>query len=189
MQSKSNKIILGSQSPRRLEILSDAGFDVKVIKPEIEERYPFNLEHSKVAEYISKLKIYDVYSFLGEDDDFILCADTVVIFEKKLLGKPKNKEQAFKFLKAMNGKEHEVITGVSMRKKKKQISFSELTKVKFKELSEDEIRHYIDEFETLDKAAAYNIQEYIGVESIQGDFYNVMGLPIKQVLQEIKQWK
>jgi septum formation protein len=160
-----------------------------VVKPAVEERYPFNLEHPKVAEYISKLKIYDIYSYLGEDEDFIMCADTVVIFDNKLIGKPKNPEHAFKLLKAMNGKEHEVVTGVSIRKQKKQISFSEHAKVKFKGLDDDQIKHYIEKFNPMDKAGAYGIQEYIGVDSIEGEFYNVMGLPLKRVLHEIKHWK
>lgn len=183
---KSNKIILGSQSPRRFEILSDAGFDVKVIKPTIEERFPFDMELYSIPEYISKLKIYDIYSYLGEDNDVIVCADTMVIFEKKLLGKPKNADHAFKILKTLNGKTHDVVTGVSMRKNKKQISFSEQTKVRFKELTDDEIRNYIVKFEPYDKAGSYNIQEYIGVDYIVGEFQNVMGLPIKRVIQEMK---
>ncbi len=186
---KSNKIILGSQSPRRFEILADAGFDIKVIKPTVEERYPFDLDYYKVPEYISKLKIFDIYSYLGEDDDFIICADTMVIFEKRLVGKPKNADHAFKILKTMNGKPHDVVTGVSMRKNKKQISFSEITKVRFKELSDEEIKMYIDKFQPYDKAGAYNIQEYIGVDYIVGEYQNVMGLPIKRVLQEMKAWK
>ena len=188
MQAKSNKIILGSQSPRRLEILSDAGFEVQVVKPEIEERYPYDLNYYKVAEYISKLKMFDIYSYLGEDNDLIICADTVVIFENKLIGKPKNLDQAFRILKAMNGKPHEVITGVSMRRNKKQLSFSEQAKVKFKTLKDDDIRHYVDHFKPLDKAGSYNIQEYVGVDSIEGEFHNVMGLPLKRVLLEIKNW-
>lgn len=186
---KSSKIILGSQSPRRLEILSDAGFEIEVVKPKIEERFPYEMDYYKVPEYISKLKIFDVYSYLGEDNDFIICADTVVIFEKKIIGKPKNIEQAFKFLKAMNGKKHDVVTGVSIRKNKKQISFSEESKVFFKELTDDEIRNYVEKFQPLDKAGAYNVQEYIGVEKVIGEFFNVMGLPLKRVQQEIKSWK
>jgi septum formation protein len=186
---KPTKVILGSQSPRRLEILSDAGFVVEVVKPTVAENFPFDLDFYKVPEYLSKLKMHDVYSYVGEDNDYIICADTVVIFDNKLVGKPKNKEKAFKYLKAMNGKIHDVVTGVSMRKNKKQISFSEKSKVFFKELSDEQIWHYIEKFETLDKAGAYNIQEYIGVEKIDGEFYNVMGLPLKRVLQEIKGWK
>ena len=183
------KIILGSQSPRRLEILSDAGFEVEVIKPMVEERFPFDMNYYKVAEYLSKLKIFDIYSYLGQDDDFILCADTVVILDNKIIGKPKNLDQAVKFLKLMNGKAHDVVTGVSIRKNKKQISFSEQAKVHFKNLSEEQIKSYVNEFQPLDKAGAYNVQEFIGVEKIEGEFFNVMGLPLKRVQLEIKNWK
>ncbi|MFN8283822.1 MAG: Maf family protein [Chitinophagales bacterium] len=187
--SKTTKIILGSQSPRRFEILADAGFDIEVVRPNVEERFPFDLSHSKVPEYLSKLKMHDVYSYVGDDKDFIICADTIVIFEKKMIGKPKNLEAAFKCLKAMNGKTHEVITGVSIRKNKKQISFSEHAVVHFKELTDEEIRNYVTHFSPLDKAGAYNIQEYLGVDKLEGEFQNVMGLPIKRVLKEIKNWK
>jgi septum formation protein len=186
---KPNKIILGSQSPRRLEILSDAGYDVEIVKPKVAESFPYNMDYYNVPEYLSKLKMHDVFSYVGEDEQFIICADTVVIFEKKLIGKPKNTDQAFKYLKTMNGKVHDVVTGVSLRRNKKQISFSEHSKVYFKELSDEEIWHYVQKFETLDKAGAYNIQEYIGVEKIEGEFFNVMGLPLKRVQQEIKGWK
>lgn len=119
--NKPTKIILGSQSPRRYEILADAGFEIEVIKPKVEERFPFDLAlfYSKVPEYLSKLKMHDIYSFVGEDSDYIICANTVVLFEKKLVGKPKNLDIAFKTLKAMNGKAHEVITGVSIRKNRR----------------------------------------------------------------------
>lgn len=187
--TKSKKIILGSQSPRRLEILADAGFDVQVVRPTIAERFPIEMNLFKVPEYLSKLKLFDVYSYLGEDNDFVICADTIVILDKKMVGKPKNAEQAFKYLKAMNGKVHDVVTGVSMRKNKVQISFTEQAKVYFKELSDDAIREYIEEYNTLDKAGAYNIQEYIGVERFEGEFYTIMGLPLKRVLSEIKKWK
>ena len=186
---KSNKIILGSQSPRRFEILADAGFDIKVVKPTIEERYPFDLDYYKVPEYISKLKIFDIYSYLGEDDDVIICADTMVIFDNKLVGKPKNADHAFRILKAMNGKPHDVVTGVSMRRNKKQISFSEQTKVRFKELTDDEIKNYIDKFVPYYNTDSYYIQEYIGVDYIVGEYQNVMGLPIKRVLLEMKSLK
>jgi septum formation protein len=186
---QSKKIILGSQSPRRFEILADAGFEVKVIKPTIAEQYPMNMNYYNVPEDISKLKIFDIYSYLGEDNDLIICADTMVIFENKLVGKPRNADHAFKILKTMNGKLHDVVTGVSMRKDKKQISFSEQARVQFKELTDNEIKHYIDKYEPYDKAGSYNIQEYIGVDHIIGEFQNVMGLPIQRVLQEIKGWK
>jgi septum formation protein len=184
----SGRIILGSQSPRRLEILTDAGFDVEVIKPKVDERFPYDMNYYKVPEYLSKLKLFDVYSYLGEDDDFILCADTIVILDNKMIGKPKNTDQAFKFLKAMNGRVHDVVTGVSIRKQKKQISFSEQAKVHFKALQDDQIMHYIETFQPFDKAGSYNVQEFIGVDRVEGEFYNVMGLPLKRVVDEIKKW-
>jgi septum formation protein len=184
----SARIILGSQSPRRLEILTDAGFDVEVIKPKVDERFPYDMNYYKVPEYLSKLKLFDVYSYLGEDDDFILCADTIVILDNKMIGKPKNTDQAFKFLKAMNGRIHDVVTGVSIRKQKKQISFSEQAKVHFKTLQDDQIMHYIETFQPFDKAGSYNVQEFIGVDRVEGEFYNVMGLPLKRVVDEIKKW-
>lgn len=187
--NKPTKIILGSQSPRRFEILADAGFEIEVVRPKVVERFPYDLSYAKVPEYLSKLKMHDVYSYVGDDKDFIICADTVVIFENKLIGKPKNLDVAFKSLKAMNGKTHEVITGVSIRKNKKQISFSQHTWVEFKELTDEEIKSYVHKFSPLDKAGAYNIQEYIGVDNIKGEFFNVMGLPIQRVLKEIKNWK
>ena len=110
-------------------------------------------------------------------------------FEKKILGKPKNIDYAFRYLNAMNGKTHEVVTGITMRKNKKQISFSETTKVHFKMLDEAQIHQYIKKYNPLDKAGAYNIQEYNGVEKIEGEFQNVMGLPIKRIIAEIKKWK
>lgn len=181
------KIILGSQSPRRLEILQDAGFDVEIVKPKVEEKFPAGLNIYKIAEYLSKLKMYDIFSFVGNDNELIICADTMVIFQNKLVGKPKNEETAFRYLKALNGQTHEVVTGVTMRYMGKQISFSETAKVIFKELGEDEIKKFIAHNEVLDKAGAYNVQEYIGVAKVEGDFFNVMGLPLKQVLHELKQ--
>lgn len=186
---KPNKIILGSQSPRRVEILADAGFDVQIIKPKVAEHFPVEMNLYKIPEYLSKLKMFDVYSYLGEDNTMIITADTMVIFNNKLVGKPKNKEQALRFLSLMNGKQHHVVTGVTMRLNKLQISFSEQATVFFKDLSADAIQQYIDNYETLDKAGAYNIQEYNGVDHIEGEFFNVMGLPLKRVLQEIRNWK
>ncbi|HNL83960.1 MAG TPA: Maf family protein [Chitinophagales bacterium] len=181
------KIILGSQSPRRLEILRDAGFEVEIVKPKVEEKFPAGLQINKIAEYLSKLKMYDVFSFIGSDNELIICADTMVIFQNKLVGKPKNEETAFRYLKALNGQKHEVVTGVTMRYKGKQLSFTELSTVSFKHLEDDEIKKFIANNEVLDKAGAYNVQEYIGVSKVEGDFYNVMGLPLKQVLHELKQ--
>jgi septum formation protein len=183
-----SRIILGSQSPRRLEILSDAGYRVEVISPKVNERFPYELDVYKVAEYISKLKMHDIFGFLGEDDDFIVTADTVVILERKPLGKPRTPEQAFKMLKMLNAKEHDVVTGVTLRKQGRQLSFSDTTKVYFKELSDEQILHFIENHEVLDKAGSYAIQEYIGVERFEGCYQNVMGLPMPKLQQVINSW-
>ncbi len=183
------KIILGSQSPRRYEILKDAGFDVEVISPKVNERFPYDMQVHRIAEYLSKLKMHDIFSFLGEDEDFIVTADTVVILEDKPLGKPRNLEQAFKTLKMLNGKSHDVVTGVSIRRKGKQLSFSDTTKVYFKDLSDEQIRHFIENHEVLDKAGSYAIQEYIGIDKFEGCYQNVMGLPMPKLQQVINSWQ
>jgi septum formation protein len=183
------KIILGSQSPRRLEILEDAGFEVEIVKPKIAENIPSNMPIEQIPEYLSKLKMYDIYSFLGADEDFIITADTLLVFENKLVGKPKNKEHAIKILTHLNNKTHDVVTGVTIRKNKKQISFSEKTKVYFKNLTKEEILNFIEKNEVMDKAGAYNIQEYIGVEKFEGDFFNVVGLPLKKIKSNIENWE
>lgn len=185
---KPHRIILGSQSPRRLEILKQVGFDVQVVIPSVEENFPQELDNYKVPEFLSLLKLEKVSTDLGKTPDLIICADTVVIFNNQLLGKPKNEIQAFELLKMMNGKSHDVVTGVSMQYKDKRISFSEHAKVFFKTLQYEEIKQYIATYNTLDKAGAYNIQEYFGVERLEGEFFNVMGLPVSRVLKEIEQW-
>ena len=186
---ESGKIILGSQSPRRFEILKDAGYDVEMISPKVSERFPYELDVYKVAEYISKLKMHDIFSFLGEDEDFIITADTVVILDRKPLGKPRTPEQAFKILKTLNARQHDVVTGVTIRKKGKQLSFSDITKVFFRELSDEQIQHFIEQNEVLDKAGAYAIQDYIGVEKFEGCYQNVMGLPMPKLQEVINNWK
>jgi septum formation protein len=182
------KIILGSQSPRRLEILEDAGFEVEIIKPKVAESFPSSLELREIPVYLSKLKMYDINSFLGNDDEFIITADTLIIFNNRLVGKPKNIDHAIKLLTHLNNNTHEVITGVTIRKSNKQVSFLETTKVYFKNLKESEILHFVQNNEVLDKAGAYNIQEYIGVEKFEGDYTNVVGLPIKKVISTIENW-
>jgi septum formation protein len=113
----------------------------------------------------------------------------VVILDQKLLGKPRTLDQAFKTLKLLNGKQHDVVTGVSIRKKGKQLSFSVMSKVYFKELSDEQIRHFIENHEVMDKAGAYAIQEYIGIEKFEGDYQNVMGLPMSKLQEVINNWQ
>ena len=179
---------MGSQSPRRREILADAGYEVEVISPKVQERFPYEMDVYKVAEYLSKLKMHDIYSFVGDDTDFIITADTVVILDRKPLGKPRTPEQAFKILKQLNGRQHDVVTGVTIRRNGKQLSFSDLTKVYFRELDDDAIWNYINSYEVMDKAGSYAIQEYIGVERFEGSYRNVMGLPMEKLAEAIINW-
>lgn len=182
------KIVLGSQSPRRLEILQDANFDVEVVIPKVAEDIPENMAIHEAPIYLSKIKMLDVYNYIGNDDHFIITADTLLIFENKLIGKPANNIDGLKILMALNGNMHEVISGVTIRKNKKEISFSETTKVYFKNLTQKAIENFISQNNILDKAGAYNIQEYIGVAKFEGDYTNVIGLPIKKVITTINNW-
>lgn len=182
-----DKITLGSQSPRRKIILEAAGFDVQILLANIEESYPDDIEKTNVPEYLAKLKMQHLPSNLNENI-FIITADTMLLFQNELIGKPENIDEAFKMLSELNGTFHEVITGVCIKKNNKIISFSQKTKVYFKKLKFEEIKNFIDAHIVLDKAGAYNIQEYIGVDKIEGDFDNVAGLPIQTILEKIKNW-
>lgn len=188
---KDYNIILASGSPRRKELLAGLGinFETKVLKG-IDESYPNNIPAKEVAEYISKQKAA-AYKNILNDKDMIITADTVVINGKEILGKPHNKQQALEMLENLSNKTHSVVTGVTILTKEKSISFSTETKVDFAKLSGEEINYYIDNYKPFDKAGAYGIQEWIGyvaVKSISGSYFNVMGLPIQRLYQELKNW-
>ncbi len=175
-------LILASKSPRRKQLLEEAGFQFEVKTIPFEEVFSDEMSTEKVAEYLAveKNKVHRS----AFPDSTIITADTVVVFTDQVLGKPKDAKEAFKTLKILSGKIHQVYSGVCISNPDKQRSFSCLTEVKFKELSENEINFYIDNFKPFDKAGSYGIQEWIGligVEWIKGSFYNVMGLPIDEV--------
>ena len=200
------KIILASNSPRRKELLAglDIPFEVKVIK-DIDESYPESLDAYEVAEYISSKKAEAYRSLLDEEQGedaaqtLILTADTVVIAptadeqndqEGKgvILGKPKNEEDAVRMLRMLSGKTHHVVTGVCLTTRSQQRHFSVTTEVTFKQLSDAEIRYYISHYKPFDKAGAYGIQEwigYIGCTGLKGSYFNVMGLPVQRIYEEI----
>ena len=183
-----NNLILASKSPRRKQLLKDAGFVFEVKTIAFEEIFPESMDTSKVAEYlaIEKNKAHRAAFQSGT----IITSDTVVIFNDSILGKPKDKEEAKEVLKLLSGKIHVVMSGVCISNEVKQVSFSNLTEVKFNELSESEIDHYIEVAPPLDKAGSYGIQDWIGligVEWIKGSFYNVVGLPVDQVYQTLNE--
>lgn len=182
------KIILGSQSPRRLEILQKHGFNVEVIISNVDEIFPETMPIIKVPEYLSTIKLNNILAKIKPKDTYLICADTIVVYDNNIIGKPIDTADAFSVLKTLNGNKHQVITGVSMYRNGKTYSFSEQAFVYFKHLTDDEIRQYINTYNTLDKAGAYNIQEYNGIAKLEGEFENVMGLPIQRILYEIENW-
>lgn len=183
------KIILGSNSPRRKELLSglDIEFNVKVI-PGLEENYPETLDPQEIPVFLSKQKAEAYLSSL-DNTMLLITADTIVWNGNAVIGKPKNRAEAIQMLRSLSGHEHHVVTGVCLTTTKKQLTFSVISTVRFASLSDEEIIYYVDKYKPFDKAGAYGIQEwigYVGVESISGSFYNVMGLPVQRLYQELK---
>lgn len=185
------KILLASKSPRRREILHLLNLPFTVVTIEgIDESYPKSLNPDQISEYIANKKA-DAFLKRINDNELIITADTVVICDGKILGKPKNNKEAEVMLHYLSGKTHKVTTGVTVATKNKRESFSSESLVTFAHLTDKEIRYYIDTYHPLDKAGAYGIQEWIGaiaVAKIEGSFYNVMGLPVHRLYQVLKKF-
>jgi septum formation protein len=182
------KVILASGSPRRKELLTLAEIDFEVIVSETDERFPEVLSFEEAAIHIAEQKAYAVQKTAGKER-IIIAADTIVLCNGMLIGKPKNRENAIEILTMLSGNSHTVITGVCMLKNKKDVLFFDSTTVSFNELSREQIIYYIDKYKPFDKAGAYAIQEWIGavgIKKISGDFYNVMGLPVNRVVRELE---
>lgn len=180
-------IILASQSPRRKELLSLLDLEFKVEVKSIDEVFPKDLKTSEVAEYLAMLKASAFTTI--EDKQVIITADTVVLLDDTILGKPNNIVEASKMLRSLSNRNHEVITGVCLKSAKKVISFSSSTKVYFKNLSNAEIDYYIENYKPYDKAGSYGIQEWIGaigITKIEGSYFNVVGLPIQELNEQLK---
>ena len=187
---KDYRLILASASPRRRELLAACDLEFTLAeKFECEECYPADLVADKVAEYLSQLKSNAYPHALGEKD-ILLTADTVVILGDKILGKPHSEEEAVEMISSLSGATHKVVTGVTLRTAKQTISFSAESLVSFRTLEAEEVRYYVEKYRPLDKAGAYGIQEwigYIGIEGIEGSFYNVMGLPVQRLYATLKE--
>lgn len=186
------KIILGSNSPRRVELLRglDINFEAKPM-PDIDETYPSKLWREEIPVYLSKLKA-DAYKGQMDDNTLLITADTIVWLNSEVYGKPKDEADAKRILRTLSGQTHEVITGVCLTTKARQKTFFAVSKVKFAQLEKEEIDYYIENYKPYDKAGAYGVQEwigYIGVESLTGSFYNVMGLPVRMLYKYLKEWK
>ena len=181
------KIILSSNSPRRKELLSelDVNFEVRVIEG-IDESYPENMPTEKVPQYIACEK---AEAYMVAKGEVLLTADTVVVLDNDIIGKPHNEHEAMQMLRRLSGKTHQVITGVCLTTTERQVTFSDITDVTFAELTDDEIKFYVEKYRPLDKAGAYGIQEWIGlagVTAIKGSYFNVVGLPVHRVYAELK---
>jgi septum formation protein len=185
-----NKIILASQSPRRKQLLEWAEIPFEIIVQPTDENYPETLPVEEVPVYIALHKAKAVQQILNDPQkpNVILAADTVVVLNNIIIGKPRDRDDAIKILSVLSGKEHKVITGVVFVEGEKCISFADSTTVLFHELTQEQITFYVDKYKPYDKAGAYAIQEWIGVvgiKKVEGDFYNVMGLPVSRVVREL----
>ena len=182
------KLILASNSHRRKELLAGLGvpFEVRVLQ-DIDEHYPENLPVNEVARYIAKEKA-DAYRRIVAADELIITADTVVIVGDEILGKPMDEADAVRMLRLLSGRTHQVTTGVCLLTAEKERCFDVTTDVTFKTLTDEEIHYYVNRYRPFDKAGAYGIQEwigYIGVTGLNGSYYNVMGLPVQRIYQEL----
>ena len=180
------RVVLASHSPRRRELLAglDVMFEVKVL-PDVDESFPADLPVTEIAQHIAWKK---AAAYQLEPDELLITADTVVVVGNEVLGKPQGYEDACRMLRLLSGRTHQVITGVNLCTTSRQRHFSVKTDVTFKELSEEEISYYVQKYQPYDKAGAYGIQEwigYIGCTGLHGSYYNVMGLPVQRIYQEL----
>ena len=183
------RIVLASGSPRRKQLLEWAEVDFEVIVADTPETYPAGLPVGLVPVHIARNKALAVKRRLSSDR-IVLAADTVVVLDGDIIGKPRDREDAIRILTRLAGNQHEVITGVILSKGEEEIAFADSTAVYFHPLTKEQIEGYVDKYKPYDKAGAYAIQEWIGVvgiKGIEGDFYNVMGLPVSRVVQELEQ--
>ena len=185
---KKYKVILASNSPRRKELLAGLGvvYEVRTL-PDVDESYPETLQGADIPLYIAKEKA-DAYVAMMQPGELMITADTIVWLDGKVLGKPRDREDALQMLRTMSGRTHEVFTGVCITTTDWQRSFTAQTEVRFATLSEEEIAYYVDNFQPMDKAGAYGVQEwigFIGVENISGSYYNIMGLPVQKLYREL----
>ncbi len=181
-------IVLGSKSPRRKELLSGLGIQFEIRTLDTDEDYPDNLNHREVPRFLAKIKADALLESL-KSEEILITSDTIVLLENEILGKPADEKQAFEMLRKLSGKPHEVITGVHIQSKKRSKTFQVITKVYFKELADDEIHYYIQNYKPFDKAGGYGIQEwigYMGISKIEGSYFNVVGLPVSELYEELK---
>lgn len=184
-------IILASQSPRRAQLLLQAGIPFRVQAVPVEEDYPPELASREVASFLARKKAKAAAILLTKPNELLLCADSVVILNDKIYGKPVDREDALNIIRALSGQKHTVVTGVCLKSKEKEVVFNGVSDVYFSSLTEEEIAYYVDISQPYDKAGAYGIQEWIGlckIYRIEGTYHNIMGLPVDLVYKALLNW-
>lgn len=189
-----SKIILASQSPRRKQLLEWAEISFDVVASSTDEIFPAGMDVGDIPVFIAEQKAEAIKPLLNDEQKHfpVLAADTIVVLNEKILGKPENRKEAIEILSSLSGNHHKVITGVVIAYQNQKISFTDSTDVTFHPLTQQQIGFYVDKYQPYDKAGAYAIQEWIGVigiKSVNGDFYNVMGLPVSKVVRELNRLK
>lgn len=186
---KDKKILLASKSPRRQELLKALGISFEIVVVNCDETYPNHLKNEKITDFISETKA-KAYSELKKNE-ILITADTLVVLDDQILGKPKNEAHAFEMIKSLSQNTHQVYTSVSIKSIDQLITISDKTEVSFDFISDDEINYYIENYKPMDKAGAYGIQEWLGfakVSKINGCYYNVMGLPLNKLYHTLKKF-
>jgi septum formation protein len=184
-------IILASRSPRRRNLLKQLGLEFTEISAEIEESYPDGLSPDEIAVYLAEKKASHVSNWYEDPENIVITADTLVFIDGMILGKPEDNKHAREMLEKLSGKMHQVVTGICLRSRRKSKTFTSWTDVYFKELSTDEIDYYLEHYKPYDKAGSYGIQEwigYIGITRIDGSYFNVMGLPVQKLYEELSRF-
>lgn len=188
---KKYNIVLASKSPRRQELLKGIGVDFSILTKEVDESFPSKLPLIDVAPFLSLKKAKAFEDAELPENYMVITADTVVIVENEILGKPKDRDDAVRMINLLSGKVHKVVTGVTVHTKEKTKTFSVTSKVTFESLDIQEVNYYIDNYKPYDKAGAYGVQEwigYIGVSNVEGSYYNVMGLPTQRLYKVLKEF-
>jgi septum formation protein len=188
---KNINIILASGSPRRQELFKELGLDFKIKVKPIEEVYSLNLKQEEITNYLAELKA-KVFDIELRENDLVITSDTIVWIHDKALEKPKNELEAARMLQELSGNNHKVITSICLKSKNNQKTFFDVTTVYFKELTKEEISFYVEKYKPFDKAGAYGIQEwigFIGVTKLEGSYFNVMGLPVHKLYEELMKFE
>jgi septum formation protein len=181
-------LILASQSPRRQYLLKELGLEFEIIPTHVDESFPEGMTPPEIAVFLAELKAASFDSSRMRENSIVIAADTLVFLDGQILGKPCNYEEAVCMLEKLSGNKHTVVTAVCLKSKQKQKTFHVISQVHFRELNKDEIDYYIENFRPFDKAGGYGIQEwigYIGISKIEGSYFNIMGLPVKELYEEL----